>query len=121
MGRLSYPLIPPITGRFSGSKEFGYGTVKFQDGTMSTKLHRREPHRLIRLPEVLRKVGVSQSSWYEDVKEKRAPSPVKISARSVAWYEPDIDDLIDARREGREWQPIGDVAAKVIKKFGVSG
>jgi len=42
---------------------------------MNTKLHRREPHRLIRLPEVLRKVGVSQSTWYEDVKEKRAPSP----------------------------------------------
>ena len=88
---------------------------------MSTKLHRREPHRLIRIREVLRKVGVSQSTWYEDVKAGRAPSPVKISERAVAWYEPDIDDLIDARREGRGWQPIGDVAAKVIKKFGISG
>ena len=71
---------------------------------MSAKLHRREPHRLIRLREVLRKVGVSQSTWYEDVKAGRAPPAVKISLRSVAWYEPDIDDLIDARREGREWR-----------------
>jgi prophage regulatory protein len=75
---------------------------------MFTKLHRREPHRLIRIREVLRKVGVSQSTWYEDVKEGRAPPPVKISERAVAWYEPDIDDLIDARLEGREWHPHGE-------------
>jgi len=33
---------------------------------MYSKLRRREPHRLIRIREVLRKVGVSQSTWYED-------------------------------------------------------
>ena len=85
---------------------------------MSTKLHRREPHRLIRIREVLRKVGVSQSTWYEDVKAGRAPPAVKISERAVAWYEPDIDDVIDARLEGREWQPLGDAAARVVSKLG---
>jgi prophage regulatory protein len=73
---------------------------------MSSESHRRrEPHRLIRIREVLRKVGSSQSAWYEDVKAGRAPSPVKIGERAVAWYEPDIDDVIDARLEGREWSP----------------
>jgi predicted DNA-binding transcriptional regulator AlpA len=85
---------------------------------MSIKPHRREPHRLIRIREVLRKVGVSQSTWYEDVKAGRAPPSVKISERAVAWYEPDIDDVIDARLEGREWQPLGDAAARVAPKLG---
>ena len=58
---------------------------------------RREPHRLIRKRQVLAKTGDSQSTWYKLVQEERAPSPVKISDGCVAWYEPDIDDLIDAR------------------------
>lgn len=61
---------------------------------MSTRLQRREPHRLIRIREVLCKVGVSQCIWYEAVKEGRAPSPVK-----------------------REWQPLGDAAKRVVAKL----
>ena len=85
---------------------------------MSIKPHRREPHRLIRIGEVLRKVGDSKSSWYEKVKEGRAPKPVQIGDHAVAWYEPDINDVIDARLEGREWQPLGDAAARVVSKLG---
>jgi len=85
------------------------GAVKFQDGTMLIKVHRREPHRLIRIREVLRKVGDSQSKWYEEVKAGRAPKPIKIGAHAVAWYEPDVDDVIDARLAEREWQPSNDV------------
>jgi len=85
---------------------------------MSTKLQRREPHRLIRIKEVLRKVGVSQSTWYEAVKDGRAPRPVKISDHAVGWYEPDIDDLIDARLQGREWQPIGAARDENWRKIG---
>ena len=83
---------------------------------MSSKPQRRDPHRLIRIKEVLRKVGVSQSTWYALVKEGYAPSPVKITAHAVAWYEPDIDDLIDARLQGREWQRLGDVAKEIVIK-----
>jgi len=73
---------------------------------MSSEPHRRrEPHRLIRIGEVLRKVGDSQSSWYAAVKAGRAPRPVNIGPRAVGWYEPDIDDVIDARLNGREWSP----------------
>jgi hypothetical protein len=39
----------------------------------------------------------------------RAPPPVKISDGCVAWCEPDIDDLIDARLQGGDWR---DVVAK---------
>ena len=95
---------------------------------------RREPHRLIRKREVLAKTGDSQSTWYLLIQQGRAPSPVKISDGCVAWYEPDIDDLIDARLQGGDWrdvisaraaerndswQQLGDVAARVTQK--VSG
>jgi predicted DNA-binding transcriptional regulator AlpA len=84
---------------------------------------RREPHRLIRKREVLAKTGDSQSTWY-----------LLIQQGCVAWYEPDIDDLIDARLQGGDWrdvisaraaerndswQQLGDVAARVTQK--VSG
>ena len=88
---------------------------------------RREPHRLIRKREVLAKTGDSQSTWYLLIQQGRAPSPVKISDGCVAWYEPDIDDLIDARLQDGDWrdviaarnsawQSLGDAAAHVADK-----
>jgi prophage regulatory protein len=88
---------------------------------------RREPHRLIRKKQVLAKTGDSQSTWYKLVQQGRAPSPVKISDGCVAWYEPDIDDLIDARLQGGDWRDVvaarndnweslGEAAARVVEK-----
>jgi prophage regulatory protein len=88
---------------------------------------RREPHRLIRKREVLAKTGDSQSTWYKLIQEGRAPPPVKISDGCVAWYEPDIDDLIDARLQGGDWrdvvaargeawQSLGSAAKRVLRK-----
>jgi predicted DNA-binding transcriptional regulator AlpA len=74
---------------------------------------RREPHRLIRKQQVLEKTGDSKSTWYKLVQEGRAPPAVKISDGCVAWYEPDIDDLIDARLQGGDWRDV--IAARDAK------
>jgi prophage regulatory protein len=58
------------------------------------------PIRLIRLPEVKARVGLSRSSIYLRISEGTFPGPVRLGARSVAWTEPSIDAWIDARIAG---------------------
>ncbi|EOL9020964.1 helix-turn-helix transcriptional regulator [Cronobacter dublinensis] len=51
--------------------------------------------RLIRVPEVLRRVGFSRTTMYELIKEGRFPDKVIIGARAVAFVESEIDAWID--------------------------
>ena len=51
--------------------------------------------RLIRVPEVLRRVGFSRTTMYELIKEGRFPDKVIIWARSVAFVESEIDAWIE--------------------------
>ena len=53
--------------------------------------------RLIRRPEVERRVGLRRAAIYKAMAEGRFPAPVKIGPRAVAWIESDIDDWISAR------------------------
>lgn len=51
--------------------------------------------RLIRVPEVLRRVGFSRTTMYELIKEGRFPDKVIIGTRSVAFVESEIDAWIE--------------------------
>jgi len=46
--------------------------------------------RLMKLPEVLRIIPVSRSTWYDGVKCGLYPKAARISRHGVAWYESDI-------------------------------
>lgn len=59
-----------------------------------------KPTRLIRLPEVKARVGLSRSSIYQRISENTFPAPVRLGARSVAWNEASIDSWINDRLEG---------------------
>ncbi|MEL7629190.1 AlpA family transcriptional regulator [Pectobacterium aroidearum] len=50
--------------------------------------------RLIRVPEVLRRVGFSRTKMYDLIKEGRFPDKVKIGLRAVAFVESEIDAWI---------------------------
>lgn len=52
------------------------------------------PSRLLRLPEVLRRVPIGKSSWWSGVRSGKYPRPVKLSSRTTCWRESDIDALI---------------------------
>ena len=54
-------------------------------------------HKILRLPDVLQRCGLSRSSLYSQVAEGEFPKPVKISTRSVGWVESDLDDWIQDR------------------------
>ncbi len=49
----------------------------------------------IRLPDVLRLIPVSKSTWWVGIKAGRYPKGVKLSARVTAWRVEDICALIE--------------------------
>ena len=64
---------------------------------MSTRM------KLLRIKEVLERIGKSRTAWYNALSKKSpyfepdAPQPIRISQRSVRWLESDIDAYIEAR------------------------
>lgn len=51
-------------------------------------------HKLLRLPAVIKRVGMSRSSVYRKIQEGSFPAPIKISERLNGWPESAIDDWI---------------------------
>jgi len=49
---------------------------------------------LLRLPEVLKIVPVSRSTWYLGVKNREYPAPVKIGRRASAWHRHEVEALV---------------------------
>lgn len=60
-----------------------------------------KPGKLIRLPSVSDRTGLGKSSLYAGVKAGTFPSPVRLSARAVAWRESDVDKWIAERTTAR--------------------
>lgn len=54
---------------------------------------------VIRLPEVLRRIGVSRSKLYADIKNGAFPHPISLGARAVGWLDTEVDDWIAVRAE----------------------
>ncbi len=60
---------------------------------------------LLRLPEVIKRVGLSRSEIYRREALGEFPRRVSLGARSVAWPETSIQEWIEARiRQSRERQ-----------------
>lgn len=57
--------------------------------------------RLIRLPEVLQRVGVSRSTLYCWIKRGQFPRQIALGANSSAWIEADVNAWIAARIAAR--------------------
>lgn len=55
------------------------------------------PVRLLRLPDVLGRVGLGRSAWYALVAAGLAPQPVRLGQRCVAWPEHEINAWVVAR------------------------
>jgi prophage regulatory protein len=58
--------------------------------------------RLIRLREVMQKTGLSRSYVYDLSKKGQFPKPLKLTERSSAWIESEVQAWIDGRIKQRE-------------------
>ena len=58
--------------------------------------------KILRLPEVKNRTGLSRSTVYLRISEARFPTPVSLGGRAVGWLESEIEqwiqDRIDASR-----------------------
>ena len=50
--------------------------------------------KILRLPEVKKRTGLSRSSIYLKASQGSFPKPYKISERAVGWLQSDIDDWL---------------------------
>ncbi len=64
-----------------------------QISTTAENPSRIEDFALLRLPQVLKLIPVSRSSWLAGVASGIYPAPKKLGARAVAWTSQSIRDL----------------------------
>jgi predicted DNA-binding transcriptional regulator AlpA len=50
----------------------------------------------VRINTILKFIPVGKSTWWQGVKDKRYPQPVKLSERVTAWRASDIQELINS-------------------------
>jgi prophage regulatory protein len=58
----------------------------------------RRATRLIRLPEVMSRVGLGRSTIYRWMSQGSFPKPVQLGGHAVAWSEEKIDEWIEQRQ-----------------------
>ena len=52
------------------------------------------PARMLRMPDVVRRVGLGRSTVWRMVQEKTFPAPRRLGPRAVAWVEGDIANWV---------------------------
>ncbi len=59
-------------------------------------------HRILRLPEVKQRTGLSRSSIYLRMSNNEFPSSISLGGRAVGWLEQDIYEwIVEKMEEGR--------------------
>ena len=62
---------------------------------MSQKQVESSIKRLLRIKEVLARLSISRSSFWEGCRTGRFPQPIKIGPRTTVWKAEDIDAFIE--------------------------
>jgi len=59
---------------------------------------------LTRLDGCLYRIPVSKTAWWQGIKEGRFPQGVKLSERTTAWRNCDLDELEELLSAGKDWR-----------------
>lgn len=59
------------------------------------------PTRILRLPEVISRVGLKRASIYSHMSQGSFPKPIALGPRAVGWVETEIDAWIAVRVQAR--------------------
>ena len=63
---------------------------------MSQKQVSKSVKRLLRIHQVLDRIPISESAYWEGCRTGRFPQPIKLGPRTTVWREEDIDAFIDS-------------------------
>ena len=50
---------------------------------------------ILRIPDVMERIGLSRSSIYQKISEGTFPAPIKLGKRAVGWLNSDIEIWLD--------------------------
>jgi prophage regulatory protein len=64
------------------------------------QIYQTTPKKLIRLPNVLERLGISKTEYYRRMKLGTVPKSIRLGVNSVAWLESDIDAYIQKLTQG---------------------
>ncbi len=53
--------------------------------------------KVLRIPEVLNKVGLSRSTIWRKVRDGKFPPPVLLGGNSIGWFNHEIEEWLEAR------------------------
>lgn len=56
---------------------------------------------LLRMPDLIQRLGVSRSLVYKIMETDGFPRPIKLSRRVVAWCEEEVDDYLTHKKQLR--------------------
>ncbi len=62
-------------------------------------------HRILRLPEVIKKTGLRRTYLYQLTKAGQFPQSVSLGAKAMGWVEEEIDTWIEQRMRARQSAP----------------
>ena len=54
-------------------------------------------HKILRLPSIKDRTGLSRSTIYLRIKKGDFPKPISLGDRAVGWLEKDIDDWLEQK------------------------
>ena len=69
---------------------------------MTTAIQNYHGSRVLRLPQVREKTGLSRSGIYERIKNGGFPPPINLGGRTVGWLDVEIDAWIGLRIQKRK-------------------
>ena len=61
--------------------------------------------KVLRLPEVRNRTGLSKSSIYLNIKQGSFPRPIPLGVRSVGWLEGDVESWLEQRISAARARP----------------
>jgi prophage regulatory protein len=65
--------------------------------------------KILRLPEVIQRTGLSKSSIYAFVSEGTFPQSISLGARAVGWSESELNSWIEQRIADSQRKSQGDI------------
>ena len=68
--------------------------------------------QLLRLPQVLERVGLKTTRLYQLIGDGKFPAPIKLGDRAIAFLESEVDDWIATQAQ----KPRADIRTKTPKK-----
>lgn len=59
--------------------------------------HQQQENRILRLQDVIARTGLSRSSIYSFIRDKKFPQHIRLGTRSVGWHSSEVDAWVASR------------------------